>query len=802
MVLKGLTTEQVRVQRARYGTNQLQQKTARHWVALVVVAQVESPLVRLLILATFLAGFMGEVLDSLIIMSVVVLDCTLGFIVEYRAHRAIELLKKYIVTIARVMRDGVLVEIPTQDIVPNDVVFFAIGTVIPADMQLMQAENCAVDESRLTGESIPVPKQLGSDTLLRAGTTVVSGSGYGVVTAIGMHTEFGALVASLATRDVPSNFQQEMTSFGALIMHVALVFLVCVFLFNVLTGKAIIDSFVFALALVVGITPELLPLIMTVTLARGSLRMATKKVVVKRLSSIESIGNMSVLCCDKTGTLTEGAIRLYGYTSPAGIHDSRVLLYGLLCSSVQGNHIKKIFDGPIDKALWESPDAMSVMADYEQYTIVSQDPFDFNTRIMRSVVRHDNQELVIIKGAPEDVIARCKELGQRDLEALRTQVSRFEHDGMRVLAVAAQQEPESMALVGFLLFLDTIKKTAKESIAHIESLGVAVKVITGDSPTVTRKICAELALPLVEDRIVTGQELAAMSPEELRTCAQKYCVFARVTPEQKVQIVAGIRAPGVVVGFLGDGVNDAPVLKVADVGFSVNTAVDVAKDSATVILLQKSLAVIAIGIIEGRKSHGNIIKYILNIMSANFGNMTTVALSSLFLPFIPLLSTQILLNNLLCDAFLMTLPSDNVYKGYLKKPNVWNMRVIMQFMAFFGAISTVFDFVLMGVLLYVLHVPVHEYRTAWFIESSLSQIAVTFFIRTKNRFFQDSPSVLLASAGIIAATVVIIIPYTSVGPVFQLVRLPGYMLGIIGLVVASYCATVEVLKGFFFKRFE
>jgi len=559
---------------------------------------------------------------------------------------------------------------------------------------------------------------------------------------------------------------------------------------------------------------------MTITLSNGALKMAREDVVVKRLATVEDLGNIDVLCCDKTGTLTEGKLKLQGYYTVDGYTDDALILYGLLCSSIKGKKGRKLTENPIDAAVWESKKAAELGSQLKFFTILDMNEFDYERRRMSVLVRSSARTLLIAKGAPESILDICETatvagtktaITQELSSRIRGTVSGYENEGYRVIAVAEKDietekitktDENKLNLSGFLLFLDPPKKTAKNSLRTFQNLGLTIKVISGDSPVITKKICHEVGLPIVEEMAITGSSLDRLTEEEFEECAQKYTVFARVAPEQKYKILS-VLGKTHVVGFLGDGVNDAPALKAANVGISVDSASGIAKEAADIILLKKSLRVLAHGITEGRKIFSNITKYIMNTISANYGNMLTVAASSLFLKFIPLLPAQILLNNFVSDFPLLTIAADNVDKEFLRKPKRWNIHVISRFMIYFGSISVFFDLLLILPLVFLIKVTPELFRTAWFLESALSEILVTFAIRTKLPFFKSRPSMLLIGTSVVTGAAAIAITYTRVGTLFfEFVRMPISIVTFIAGVLIAYFAAAEIVKRRFFKKVE
>jgi Mg2+-importing ATPase len=752
-----------------------------------------------------------------VILLIVGINAILGFVQEYRADHAVRALRRLMTPMARVIRDGSTQVIPAAQLVRGDLVSLEVGDLVPADVQLITADELSADEAALTGESTPVPKSAGEGVSL--GSAVASGYGRGVVIATGRATALGRTAHLLEVKPAATDFERGLRRFSDFLVLIVLGLTAFVFLANAAQGKGWLDSFLFALALAVGITPEVLPIIVTLTLARGALRMARDQVVVKRLGSVEDLGNIDILCCDKTGTLTAGEFTLRDYRSVDGRQDPRILIHGALAGSTAMGVPVAPAANPTDRATWNSDALASRREELARYQVLDRNAFDFRRRRASALVTGEGRRFLVVKGAADAVLSACGRMGSGGCPTpltpecrarLEAQVVAYEEDGYRVLAVADRDfdgdvttaaDEVALDLRGFLLYLDPPKAEVRDALAQLSRLGVGLKILTGDSAVVARRICREVGLPV--GPLATGVEVANAGPDSLRQMAQDYHVFARVDPEQKQQLVTALRRTGHVVGFLGDGVNDAPALRASDIGLAVTSGTDVAKEAADIILLEKSLGVLAGGIVEGRKTFANITKYILNTVSANFGNMATVAASSLFLRFIPLLPSQILLNNLLSDLPLLTIAADRVDPDLLQRPRRWHIGVIARFMVTFGLLSALFDLLLIGALLRLPSVDPGLFRTAWFVESALSEIAVTFAVRTRLALLRSRPSPWLLWASVAAWAGVIAIIYTSLGRVyFDFTPLPGEIAALVLSVLLGYLGAAELVKRPFFRRFE
>lgn len=822
---KGLSSAEAKKKLSEYGFNEVSAKDKRTAIG-ILLSQLKSPLVLILIGASMIAGFLGSPLDALIILGIVLLNTALGFYQEFKSEKMLEELEKYVSFYAKAIRDGKKTEIDAKNLVPGDIVFVNIGDIVPADIRLLEADELLANESVVTGESFPVRKAADviagenipvneQRNMLFKGTTISSGSGKGIVVATGESTLFGKTANILGAKEPPTDFQKNMKIFGDFLVKIVAAMTIFVFAANYFLGRGMLESFLFALALAVGITPELLPAIITIGLSAGAMHLSKKKVIVKRLVSIEDLGNIDVLCIDKTGTLTENKVTLEKYCGTDLKKSADVLELAILCSPDADGETER--GNVIDNAIWNY--AKDNKISQRGWKKIEEIEFDYERRRMSVVVGRNTERLLVCKGSVESIISVCSKakIGKNTLhighckEELLEKAIAMENDGFRVIAIAcgkterkkdySKADEKELVFMGFLAFIDPPKKTAIDSLKSFQSLGVELKILTGDSSQATTGVCREVGLA-IKGRIVLGTELEGMNKEEFKAAIMENNVFARVTPEQKHLIVEGLSKARHIVGFLGDGVNDAPALKAADVGITVDSAADVAKGSADIILLKKNLMVIADGITTGRKTFGNMMKYIFNTISANFGNMFTLAISSLFLGFIPLLPSQILLANLISDGPLMTISTDNVDYDYLKKPKRWSIKAISDFMLFFGAISSLFDFITIGILLFVVQADAATFRTAWFLESVLSEIIVTFTIRTKRNFWDSKPSTVLIWSSVAAIILTVALIYSPLAFLFKFEHLAIPILAAIGAILLAYLLITEAAKKRFYRTHE
>jgi Mg2+-importing ATPase len=753
------------------------------------------------------------------------LSVVLGFYNEYKAERIVENLKENVSIKAIVKRDGKPAQIDSKLLVPGDLVSIYVGDIAPADIRLVRSKELQTDESTFTGESFPVekisegidlekptPQQLTNYMFM--GTVVVHGSGQGIVISTGNNTELGSISKSLVRAHPETEFQKGIKKYGNMLLSLTVFLTIGIFSLNAAIGHSIIDSLLFSLAVAVGLVPELMPAIVTISLAQGAGRMAKVRVVVKRLVSIEDFGNMDVLCTDKTGTLTEGKIVLKD-TSPLGDKtDERIMTYSLLCNAAAVG--ETVIGNPMDVAIWESANINDAKEKIKVYSKVDEIPFDYQRRLMSVVVTQDAKSILISKGAPESVVARCKNADingkiepiERVLEPFNKKISKLSELGYRILAVAYKQtdakpsysskDETELTLLGYLTFADPPKHDAHKAVTRLKEMGVDVKILTGDNELVAKTICEDLKIPV--RRVVTGLELTEMSWTQIKQVADEATIFARITPEQKLEIIKALKANSHVVGFMGDGVNDAPALYEADVGISVDTAVDVSKEAADIVLLEKDLLVLANGIDEGRKIFGNTIKYILMGTSSNFGNMFSAAAASVFLPFLPMLPMQILFMNLLYDVANMTLPTDNVDEEYTKWPKRWDIGFVRKYTLFFGPFSSLYDFLTFGIMLFVFGASASLFQSGWFVESFWTEVLIMFVIRTRRiPFFTSRPGKWLTILTLSCVAFGTILPFTVLGGIMGFSPLPSEYWILLILMVATYLVLVDAGKVFFYK---
>jgi P-type Mg2+ transporter len=806
----GLSGTEASARLARCGPNAV--RTHHVNVLAVLGRQLRNAVLILLAGTAVVSFFLGDSMQAVIIGVILATSIGLGFVNEYRAERAAAELHAEMEHKAVVRRDGEFVTTGVTDLVPGDVIRLSLGEAVPADVRLIDVSGLECNESILTGESIgsekspqPVPAgtELAESTdLAFMGTIVSAGEGTGVVYATGRNAEFGRIAAGLDARQPETGFQVGLRRFSYLLLQVAVALIVIILISNLLLRKPVIDSVLFSLAIAVGITPQLLPAVVSTSLATGSRQLAKAKVLVKRLVCIEDLGDIDILITDKTGTLTEGRIRLVDTIDPAGAHSESVRRLGLLATDVDPES-GGASGNPLDAALWESRQPRQLVG--ASVHRIATLPFDHKRRATSVLVDDDGKRVLVVKGAPEQVLAQCPTTAAAAHETLATLFAA----GRRVVAVAAKPATEAttvtpddecdLLLAGFLVFADEPKPAARHSLSRLADLGIELKIATGDNPRVAEKVCAEL--DLASKGTMTGAQLEPLDDDAFADAAQNHTIFARISPEQKARLIVSLRSHGRSVGFLGDGVNDALALHSADVGISVDSATDVAKDAADVVLLEKDLGVLATGVAQGRRIFANTIKYVLMGTSSNFGNMFSAAAASALLPFLPMLPSQILLNNLLYDSSQLAIPTDRVDEEQLQAPSHWNIAFIRRFMLMFGPISSLFDFLTFGLMLGVLHANAVEFRTGWFVESLATQTLIIFAIRTRKiPFFRSRPSTLLTITALTVVAVGVVLTVSPLANTLGFTPLPWQFYAVLGAFVISYLVLVELAKIMFYAE--
>ena len=814
--LDGLTLTEAQKRLQTFGYNTLKPKKKNDSLALLI-AQFKSPIIIILLFATGLSFILHDVTDALIILAIVLVSGLLGFFQERGAVNAVQRLLSIVQVSATILRDNDFREVRIEEVVPGDIISLNAGNIIPGDCLIIESKDLFVDEATLTGETYPVEKESGildeTATLgkrtnaLFMGTHVVSGSGKAVVVHTGKDTEFGKISEQLRFRPPETEFEHGVRRFGYLLLEVTLVLIIAIFAINVYFHRPVLEAFLFSLALAVGLTPQLLPAIISINLAHGAKRMADQKVIVKRLASIENFGSMNVLCSDKTGTLTEGLVQLHAVLDIEGQESEKALLYAYINASYETG-----FTNPLDEAIRQHR-----QFDLSHINKLDEVPYDFIRKRLTILAAKDNTRLMVTKGALSNVIAVCSTAELPDgrvieispvLEKINQQFRDLSSKGFRTLGLAykdmdsqppiSKDDEVSMTFLGLLVFYDPLKEGIIDVIKTLKESGVTLKVITGDNELVTASVAERMNFP--NRSILNGASIREMSDEALMKRVNNVDIFAEIEPNQKERIILALRKSGNVVGYMGDGINDASALHAADVGISVNSAVDVAKEVADIVLLEKDLRVLANGVLEGRKTFANTLKYVFMATSANFGNMFSMAGASLFLSFLPLLPKQILFTNLLTDFPEMTIATDSVDQEMLSQPRRWNIKFIRNFMLVFGLLSSIFDYMTFGILLLVLHASVEEFRTGWFIESVISASMIVLVVRTRGPFLKSKPGKALLTATILVAVVTILFPYTPMGTLFGFAPIPlPYLLTLL-LIVVLYIISAEIAKRFFYKR--
>ena len=813
-----------------FGPNSLKSKN-EHSLIIMYLNHFKNPLVLILLVASGLSALTGETTSFVIIAFIILMSVTLDFFQEYRAGQAADKLKQSVSMRAKVLRDGVIKELLMEQLVPGDVVMLAAGDLIPADCRLLMAKDFFVNQAMLTGESYPVEKWVGEIILANEdisqisnavfmGTYVVSGMARAMVCRIGADAAVGKIADCLDTKSPPTAFELGTHSFGMLIMRLTVLLVLFVFLINAFFHRPFLESFLFAIALAVGLTPELLPMVVTVTLSRGALRLAKKHVIVKQLAAIHNLGSMDILCTDKTGTLTEAKIRLERHLDAQGADSLEVLRLAYLNS-----YFETGLKSPLDDAILEHTEI-----DINGWKKIDEVPFDFERRRVSVLLERDNQRLLVVKGAPEDMLRLSARYVMTNVSVTEKANNRqatplmdapallainhlhddLERDGFKVLGIAWKSVPFDhphavltdeieLTFAGFAAFLDPPKQSAGHALKDLAASGVRVKIVTGDGELVSRHVCDQLGIDVTG--LLTGAELQAMDDVTLAARLNEINLICRVNPAQKNRIILTLKSQGHTVGYLGDGINDAPALHSADVGISVDSAVDVAKEAADMILLKQDLNVVYAGVIEGRRTFANIMKYIMMGTSSNFGNMFSMAGATMFLAFLPMLPAQILLNNLLYDISELPIPMDNVDNEYLAHPKHWDTNFIRNFMWVVGPVSSIFDFLTFFIMLKVFNANEQLFHTGWFIESLATQVLVIFIIRTQGSPFKSKPSLTLVITSLLVVLVAATLPLTPVAHLLGFVEPPPLFFLILLGMLLCYLFAVEMVKRLFYRHF-
>ncbi|MFN8576342.1 MAG: magnesium-translocating P-type ATPase [Candidatus Sericytochromatia bacterium] len=812
--IKGLSEKQADYNIHKFGKNSLSKKEEESKI-LLFFNQFKSPIIMILIIASIISYFLDDSTDTYIIMSIVLLSGFLGFWQEKGATEAVKDLISLVEVKTTVIRDNKEKDILLENTVQGDIVKLSAGDMIPGDCKLIDSKDLFVNEATLTGETYPVEKEninLEVNTILSKrknslfmGTHIISGNATAIIVNTGKETEIGNISEHIKIKNSETEFERGIRHFGYLLMEITLILVVLIFAGNVFFHKPIIDSFLFSLALSVGLTPQLLPVIISVNLSHGAKTMAKEKVIVKKLPAIENLGSMNILCSDKTGTLTQGTVKVKEVIDISASENKKALLYTYINSVFQTGYIN-----PIDSALKE------YNLDINDYKKVDELPYDFNRKMLSILTDHNEKRIMITKGALKNILEICNKINVsdevKDISEYKQKIQNIYSDkssqGFRVLGIAYKEinesyeklikEENNMIFIGFLILEDPLKENIEETIQELSKIGVSLKMITGDNKFVASNLGKNLKLNVNE--IITGQDLNRMSDEALARKINNIDIFAEIEPNQKERIVLAFRKNKNVTGYIGDGINDVSALHASDVGISVDSAVDVAKQNADIVMLEHDLRILIKGVIEGRKTFNNTLKYIFMATSANFGNMFSMAGASLFLPFLPLLPKQILLTNLLTDLPEITIATDNVDYETIEKPKKWDINFIKKFMVVFGLISSLFDYTTFFILIFILKAGTEEFRTGWFIESVVSASVIVLVIRTQKSIFNSKPSKYLLISTLSIVLITFILPFTPIAHLLGFTKIPINFIFTVILIVLSYIITAEFAKKIFYKK--
>jgi len=830
MIYRGLSSAEAELALQKWGPNEI--------IYIRKLSAVEdffsrftNPLVLILMVAAILSGFLGDKISAITIIVIVFLSIVLDFVNTHKSQKAAEALKNQVTTMVTVTRDGKSGSIPLSHIVPGDIVTLVPGNIVPADSVVLEAKDFFINESSLTGESFPVEKVFGDKVVMGSGVT--TGNATVRAEATGINTKYSHIAAALSARQAPTEFDRSIKSFSGLIIKVTFILVTFIFLVNTLFRHDFLESFLFSIALAIGLTPELLPVIISLNLSKGSLAMAKHGVIVKKLSAIQNFGSMDVLCTDKTGTLTEDRISLFKYVDGTGNASEEVFDWAYVSSSYSSGSAN-----PLDSAVIDFHKAARVADRTEKkierellstYKKVDEIPFDYDRKrtgiVVEKVLRNGKRggRILISKGATEELIQVCSFGVGAKAKARRSEIlnlyKTLSEDGFRVLALAIKpikikkedresearrevynkDDETAMKFMGFLAFLDPAKKSVTQTLALLEKYGIEIKILTGDNELVTKKIAGDIQLPV--RGILTGAELDTLHDGGLETAIKNTTIFARVSPEQKQRIIKALQRAGRVVGYMGDGINDAPSLKSADVGISVENAVDISREAADIVLLKKSLETLTRGVVEGRKTFANTLKYLMMDLSSNFGNMFSMAGASLILPFLPMLPSQILFNNMLYDTSQFAIPLDNVDVDYIESPTKFSIGFIKKFMVIFGILSSAFDFITFFTFFFLFHFGAGPFQTAWFLESITTQTFVVYIIRTRKiPFLQSSPSRSLVVSTVGVVIIAWIMVFAPIGKFLAFTPLSVVSIFAIIIITAAYLVLSQYVKEWFYKR--
>jgi Mg2+-importing ATPase len=812
---KGLSKDDAERRLSSYGANRLKpQKSSTAFT--LFIAQFKSPIILILLFATGLSIFLHNLVDASIILIIVIISGLLGFWQEYSASNAVAKLLAIVQITTKVLRNGKQEDIHIEEIVPGDIVLLSAGDIVPGDCLIIEGTDLFVDEAMLTGETFPVEKSISvlpADTALAQrtntiwmGTHVVSGTAKAVVVFTAQNTEFGKVSERLKLKPLETEFERGIRRFGFFLGEVTLILVVIIFAINVYLHRPVLDAFLFSLALAVGLTPQLLPAIISINLAHGAKKMAEKKVIIKRLASIENFGSMNIICSDKTGTLTEGIVQVNSALDVNGVASDKVFLFAYLNAFYETG-----FKNPIDESIINSR-----KIEVKEYVKKDEIPYDFLRKRLTIVVQQGDEEFMVTKGALTNILEVCSSVETKegtivDINSMRKKIEKnfedFSTNGFRTLGIAYKKLPtkspvikddeKELIFIGFLTLFDPPKSNIADTILGLKKLGISLKIITGDNHLVAASLSKKMGLE--DNKIITGPELHRMSDAALLRQISSINVFAEIEPNQKERIIIAMKKAGNVVGYMGDGINDASALHAADVGISVDTAADVAKDAADIVLLEKDLNVLVEGVREGRTTFANTLKYVFMATSANFGNMFSMAGISLFIPFLPLLPKQILLTNLLTDFPEMTIATDNVDDEMVDHPRRWDIKAIRKFMITFGLVSSIFDYLTFGLFLIVLHANESQFRTGWFMESVVSASMIVLVIRSRKPFFKSKPGKYLLMTTLLIAVVTIFLPFTPLGTILGFTPLSFTTYLLLALIVILYIFAAEITKTIFYK---